>query len=115
MSFYTKKNWFLGILQFFLLIAIGCSFNNQSSIKEEINVQIDLNVNCYIPDTYIEKIIDINDVPITIEQIEKKTYEEESNIYNYVFIISIITLLIFVIYHIYNINKNIKNKKAHLK
>ena len=67
--------------------------------------------NSHIPDTYIEKIIDINDVPITIEQIEKKTYEEKSNIYNYVFIISIITLLIFVIYHIYNINKNIKNKK----
>ena len=38
MSFYTKKNWFLGILQFFLWVAIGCSFNNQSSIKEEINV-----------------------------------------------------------------------------
>lgn len=71
--------------------------------------------NSHIPDTYIEKIIDINDVPITIEQIEKKTYEEESSIYNYVFIISIITLLIFVIYHIYNINKNTKNKKAHLK
>ena len=38
MSFYTKKNWFLGILQFFLWVAIGCSFNNQSLIKEEINV-----------------------------------------------------------------------------
>lgn len=38
MSFYTKKIWFLGILQFFLWAAIGCSFNNYSSIQEEIYV-----------------------------------------------------------------------------
>lgn len=38
MSFYKKIIWVLGIFQFFLWAAIGCSFSNESSINEDITV-----------------------------------------------------------------------------